>query len=67
MASVFLHGHVYEKIIVSLLFTGVGKKIKLWMERKGFEDLALWKEAINNHIYWCAATSNGISSIYYVI
>ena len=42
-----------------LFITGVHKKLEAVGKKKGCEKVKLWSRSISNHMYWCAASSNG--------
>jgi len=42
-----------------LYFTGVKQKIVAKGKRKDCSILNDWTKSITNHVYWCAATSDG--------
>ena len=42
------------------LFLTIGKKIG---KKKGNELIKQWVQSIKNHIYWCAASSNGNKTV----
>jgi hypothetical protein len=58
--DVIFNLHLISNIHVkAFMFAGIYKKLGEWGCRKGYEDLDLWKQSVSNHLYWCAATSNG--------
>ena len=38
---------------------GVHKKLNAASKKKGCQKVALWARSISNHLYWCAASSQG--------
>ena len=44
-------------IPILLCFSGLGKKIDTLSKQRDCSDVSAWKQSINNHIYWCAATT----------
>lgn len=48
-------------IIIIKLWTGIYKKLELKgkSSKKGYQGIARWSRSISNHMYWCAASSNG--------
>ena len=46
-------------LICLLLFTAIGKKVELIGKKKGNSKVLEWAQSIKNHVYWCAASSNG--------
>ena len=40
-------------------FIALKKKLTAQGKKKGYEVLINWLPSINNHLYWCAATSGG--------
>ena len=50
----------YFHLALSLLsFSGVFKKLVNAGKKKGSEKTKAWAQSVSNHIYWCAATSDG--------
>jgi len=42
-----------------LYFSGVYKKLVNAGKRKGCKKTKAWARSVSNHLYWCAATSDG--------
>ncbi len=47
--------HMY--LLISLVFSGVGKEIRKAANQPDCEDLALWRQSVTNHLYWAAAST----------
>jgi solute carrier family 8 (sodium/calcium exchanger) len=41
------------------LSNSIRKKLTLLAKKKRFKDLAPWVKSVTNHLWWCAASSNG--------
>lgn len=45
--------------ITSHDISGVYKKLEAAGRKKGCEKVLAWARSVSNHLYWCAASSNG--------
>ena len=50
----FLHFNTTDHLL-----TGLKKKLDEKGKKKGLEVIGAWSKSIANHVYWCAASSNG--------